>query len=588
MARPPAFLSFVLRLVRRRPWQYAGGIASVILLDAVDMLPALILRRVTDEAQRDPHSLDVGHYALLLAGCYLVISLLRLAWRFLLMMPSRTMEKELRQEAFDKVLHGDFARASRLKIGDVVSTLSQDIGNIRMFMGPGILVMFDSLAYLFFIPATLFWILGWGALWVLIPFFGLTLAVLVVNKPLERGYQSLSDRIGELAQYVFEEAQGARFFRAEGLIEVRRRKYDVLLGGLLKNNLGFTKWELGLDGTLQTVIQTSYLTVLTLAYAGEGAMAQGLGTLTVSLQLLDKLLWPLMSVSYLMNLYQQARAGSVRFEAINELPHKAQGQLMLEALLREVQLESMSARTHDGKTLLHEATLTLKAGEQVALVGKVGAGKSVLLQTLAGLWEPDSLSFSRFTFDGVSYHQLDRRSLWRQLSFIPQTPQIFSKSLAMNISPHHPLEPGKLWEALERADLAQDVTLFPEGLGTLVGEKGMNLSGGQKQRTLIARSFHSGARLYLWDDAISALDPATERRVIASLKKLDPDAILVLATHRLSSLKDFDRILVIEDGRIVKSGTFHEIKRDHALFASLVRFEEEQEKEKHGTADSAR
>jgi ATP-binding cassette subfamily B protein len=577
-----------MRLVRRRPWHYAGGITSVILLDAIDMLPALIIRRVTDEAQKNPHAIDVGQYALMLVGCYLAISFLRLAWRFLLMMPSRTMEKELRQEAFDKLLHGDFARASRLKIGDVVSTLSQDIGNIRMFMGPGILVLFDSMAYLIFIPATLFYILGFGALWVLIPFVGLTVAVLVVHRPLERGYKSLSDRIGDLSQYVFEEAQGARFFRAEGLIEVRRKRYEILLSGLTKNTLGFTKWELGLDGTLQTVIQTSYLMVLALAYSGEGAMAQGLGTLTISLQLLDKLLWPLMSMSYLMNLYQQARAGSVRFEAINELPHKAQGRVMLEAPLREVQLENISARTSEGKTLLHEISLTLKAGEQVAFVGKVGAGKSVLLQTLAGLWEPDALSFSRFTFDGASYHQLDRRSLWRQLSYIPQTPQIFSKSLAMNISPHHPLEPGRLWEALERADLSQDVTLFPEGLSTLVGEKGMNLSGGQKQRTLIARSFHSGARLYLWDDAISALDPVTERRVISSLKRLDPEAILVLATHRLSSLKDFDRIFVIEEGRIVRSGTLDEIKRDHALFATLLRYEEEQEKEKHGTADSAR
>ncbi len=570
-----SFLRFVRRLVLKRPWHYAGGILSVIVLDAVDMLPALIVKEITDKVQQAPEELPILKYVLILAGCYFLIALLRLSWRFLLMIPSRTMERELRQEAYEKILQGDFARASRLKIGDVVSTLSQDIGNIRMFMGPGILVLFDSIAYLVFIPATLFYILGWGALWVLLPFVGLTIAVMVVHRPLEKGYGAVSDTLGDLSQYVFEESQGARFFRTEGLIELRRKKYDLILQGLFGKQLGIAKWELGLDGTLQTVIQSSYLTVLVLAWQGHGPMAQGLGTLTVSLQLLDKLLWPLMSVGYLMNLFQQARAGARRFAIIDELPLKIQGTREIESPLREIFIERLSARTPEAKTLLHEIDLKLKAGEHIALVGAVGSGKSVLLQTLAGLWEPNSLSFSRFTFDDISYHELNRRSLWRQLSFIPQTPQIFSRSLAMNISPHHPLEPNALWAALEKADLSTDVTLFPEGLNTIVGEKGMNLSGGQKQRTLIARSFHSGARLYLWDDAISALDPATERRVIEALRKLDPGAILVLATHRLSSLKNFDRILVLEEGRITREGSFEDIKRDHALFASLLRNEKE-------------
>lgn len=582
----PSFFTFVMRLVRRRPWHYAGGIFAVVLLDGIDMLPALIVKSVTDEVQRAPQELNILPYALALVGCYLSISLLRLAWRFLLMMPSRTLEREIRQEAYEKLLQGDFARASRLKIGDVVSTLSQDISNIRMFMGPGILVLFDSIAYLVFIPATLFYILGWGALWVLIPFVGLTVAVLVVHKPLEQGYSALSDTLGNLSQYVYEESQGARFFRTEGLIELRRQKYDLLLGGLLKKQLGIAKWELGLDGTLQTVIQSSYLTVLVLAWQGHGPMAQGLGTLTVSLQLLDKLLWPLMAVSHLMNLYQQAHAGAKRFHTLDSLPAKTQGPRELESPLREIRLERLSARTPDQKTLIHEIDLALKNGEHIALVGGVGSGKTVLLQCLAGLWEPNALSFSRFTYDDISYHELNRRTLWHQLSYIPQTPQIFSKSLAMNISPQHPLEPGRLWAALEKADLATDIALFPEGLSTMVGEKGLNLSGGQKQRTLIARSFHSGARLYLWDDAISALDPATERNVIAALRRLDPSAILVLATHRLSSLKDFDRILVLEEGRVVRSGSYDDIKRDHVLFASLLKHEEDvlkAEKEKTWT-----
>lgn len=570
-----SFFRFIWKLVLQRPWHYAGGILSVIVLDAVDMIPSLLIKGVTDKAQKSPNELNMLHYAGALVACYLLISILRLGWRFLLIIPARTIECELRQKSFDKILTSDFVQASQLKTGDVVSTLSQDLNSIRMFMGPAILVSFDSLAYFIFIPTTLFYILGWGALWVLLPFTLLILSVLLVHKPLEEAFGSVSDTLGDLSQYVADESQGARFFRAEGLIEIRRRRYEILLKSLLGRQLDISRWELVLDGSLQLVIQTSYLTVLILAWQGHGPMAQGLGALTVSLQLLDKLVWPLMSVSYLMNLYQQARTGARRLHEIEKLPLKVQGPAQLSSPLTKIEINDLSTKSTEGKYLLQGINLTVHKGEHIALVGGVGSGKTVLLQTLAGLWENHYLNYSKFNYNEIAFNELNRVSLANQLSYIPQTPQIFSQSLGMNISPNYPLVPNTLWASLEKADLSSDIILFPEGLGTLIGEKGLNLSGGQKQRTLIARSFHSRAKLYLWDDAISALDPATEKKIISSLRTLDPEAILILATHRLSSLKNFDRIFVMEDGKVIHSGSFDDIKQNHALFASLLRDEKE-------------
>ncbi|MBY0518378.1 MAG: ABC transporter ATP-binding protein/permease [Bacteriovoracaceae bacterium] len=577
----PHFGRFILSLARRRPWSYIGGILSVVILDGVDMLPALIVKHVTDQVQRSPQVINLLAVCSAMIACYLTISILRMAWRLFLMMPSRTLEAELRQEAYEKLLTADYARASRLKVGDVVSTLSQDIANIRMFMGPGVLVLFDSLAYLVFIPTVFFYTLGTSAFFILTPFLILALTIFLIHKPLERGYSAVSDKLGELSQYVFEESSGARFFRSEGLIEVRRKKYEHILKFLIGKQLNIARLELGLDGTLQAVMQLSYLLVLILAFQGYGAMAQSLGTLTISLQLLDKLLWPLMAISYLMNLYQQARAGQKRYHQIDSLPLKKQGSQVVNPKINRIKLEQLCLSTPEGENLLHQISLDIKSGEHIALVGEVGSGKSVLLQCLAGLWEDSSLQYKEFKFDGLNYSEMDRRSLWKTLSYIPQTPQIFSKTLAMNISPHHPLEPGALWAAMEKADLASDVTLFPEGLNTMIGEKGMNLSGGQKQRTLIARSFHSGARIYLWDDAISALDTATERKVIDSLRMLDPGAILILATHRLSSLTQFDKIFVLDNGKITHQGNYAEIKSHHHLFASLLEREIELSKKEN-------
>jgi ATP-binding cassette subfamily B protein len=556
----------------RRPWHYAIGIVVVIVLDGVQMLPALIVKHVTDQAQQDVQRLEIWPWVSGLLLCYLVIALLRIGWRLLLMLPSRSIVRELRQETYEMLLQSDYAQASRLKVGDVVSALTQELTNIRMFMGPGILIFFDTLAYLVFVPATLFYIVGPGAWWVLLPFLGLVVAILVVHRPLEKGHGGIAESLGGLSQYVFEEAQGAKFFRAEGLIELRRRRYDFLLDTLLGRQLGTTKWELGLDGTLQAVVLGSYLMVLGLAAQGQTQAAGQLGALTVSLQLLDKLLWPLMSVSYQMNLFQSAAAGAQRLLAVRNLDPKTDGKRPLATVLTKVSVRGLTVRAPSGETILQNIDLELREGERVALVGPVGSGKTVLLQTLAGLWEPGRLSWREFRFEGVDYRELHREDLWRQLSYVPQTAQVFGKSLAHNISPHMPLQEGRLMAALEAADLAQDVRLFPEGLRTTVGEKGLNLSGGQKQRTLIARSYHSGARLFLWDDAISALDPLTERRVIQNLTRLSPGSILVLATHRLSSLRDFHRIVVMEQGRIVRSGTWDEVA-GHPLFQNLLRGE---------------
>ncbi len=569
------FIHFIWSLIRKRPWHYAGGILSVIVLDAVDMVPSLLIKEVTNQVQKAPQDVDLTYYAVSLAGCYLLISILRMGWRFLLIIPSRNIERELRLSAYMKLLKSDFAEVSKLKTGDVVSTLSQDLSNLRMFLGPGIVVLIDSLALFVFIPSTLFYILGTGAVWVLLPFLIIIAVVMKVQKPLEKAFGESSDTLGNLSQFVYEEAQGSRFFRAEGLIEVRRIRYELILKSLFGKQLEISRLDLNLDATLQTVFQLSYLIVLTLAWQGHGEMAQGLGALTVSLQLLDKLLWPLLSVGYIMNLYQGAVTAWKRLKQIESLSMKTQGTQKISGPLSQILLKNLGAKTPEGKELLRSINLSIKSGEHIAIVGTIGSGKTVLLQTLAGLWEGRHLTFDEFHFNDVSYTDLNRETLWSQLSFIPQTPQIFSRSLAINISPQRHLVHDNLMASLEKADLASDVSLFPEGLSTHIGEKGINLSGGQKQRTLISRSFHSEAKLFLWDDAISALDPRTEKKIIQNLRHLDPSAILILATHRLSSLKNFDRIIVMEHGQIARSGTFDEIKRDHALFERLLQDEQE-------------
>jgi ATP-binding cassette, subfamily B, multidrug efflux pump len=238
-------------------------------------------------------------------------------------------------------------------------------------------------------------------------------------------------------------------------------------------------------------------------------------------------------------------------------------------MVNVIKVKNLSARSLEEKTLLHQIDFEAHKGEHIALIGKVGSGKSLMLQILAGMWEVDFLSFSELSYNGHSFHELKRQSLWNQLSYMPQTPQIFNRTLAGNISPIQFLNPQNIDTSLSLADLKQDLEHFSHGIKTMIGEKGMNLSGGQKSRTLIARSFHAEAGIYLWDDSMSALDSATEKKILENLRALHHDAILISATHRLSSLKYFDRIAIFHEGTIVALGKFDEIQ-NHPLYTEML------------------
>ena len=200
-------------------------------------------------------------------------------------------------------------------------------------------------------------------------------------------------------------------------------------------------------------------------------------------------------------------------------------------------------------------------------MGSVAEGKTSLLKVLSGVYDKYEISDSaKMSINEIPYFDLDLNSYRRRLSYVPQEPVIFNNTLAMNISPIDIPDEARVWEALDHACLLEDVQEMPEGLNTYLGEKGINLSGGQKQRIAIARSFYSRAEVYFWDDTISALDVKTEKHVIDSVFKINQKAILILATHRISALKNFDVIYVLKDGKIIEQGNYDDLMKNKKWF----------------------
>ncbi|MBF0364750.1 MAG: ABC transporter ATP-binding protein [Oligoflexia bacterium] len=461
-----------------------------------------------------------------------------------------------------------------------MSLLGQDIDNFRMFLGPGVLVFFDMLTYLIYVPLMVLYILGAPGLILLLPFLFIPFVMPAYERVMSRLYTDSSKILAKMSDNVYENSIGIKIFRVLSLIEIRRSKFGGLVDELYGRRMTSAKVDIWLDTFISVLSFFSMAAMLLLAYFALNpththlSAFVAIGTVVMVMKLLEKIIWPMMAFAYLANMLERARASVKRLRILYEIKAFKNGTTPITSKLTSIELKGVSFQ-YDQSWGLSSIDLQVKRGEKIALVGDVGSGKSTLLRVLATLYGPDDFTqMEAFKINGVDFEQLDLRTVRDKIAYVPQEAIVFNNTILKNIVPGPHPNLDEVHQVLEMVNLLEDLQQFPEGINTMVGEKGVTLSGGQKQRLAMARSFYAKSSLYLWDDAISALDLKTEQKVVSSIQKLNEDAILVLATHRLSALIDFDRIYVLVSGEIVESGTYSELLDLEGEFYRLYLFQE--------------
>lgn len=554
--------------------RYLMGALSVVLLDAIEMAPPIIVKKISEKIHGRLEFNDILFYCAGIMGCYVLIAFLRFAWRYFIVLSAQDIEVELRNFLYDKILSAKYSKLVDLKVGDTVSLFNQDVMSIRAFMGPGILIIFDTIAYLIFIPATLFYVLGAKAFFIFSPFVLLTIAVFLYQKPIEKLNEAISSKLGKVSDHIFEESIGAKFFKVLRLFSVRFSKFEFITKDIFKDTISLNRFDVSFEATIQLIILISFSFLFYSIYNQNGNMLIGFGAIAVAVQLLNKLVWPMMAVSYVQNFYQGARAASNRLGNLYQLEGFKNGQDIVGKELNNVEIKNLNF-SHQGsdKLVLKNINLKISKGQKIAVTGAVGSGKSTLLKILASIYGAEELQYDHFLINGISFEKINKFTYRQHLSYIPQEIQIFSDSIKRNLSPDLPFSEARFQKVIDSADLSLDLFLFKDGLSTMIGEKGINLSGGQKQRICIARSFYQGASLFLWDDTISALDQETEQKIINTIFRENPEAILVLCTHRLSTLTNFDKVYVLDGGTVVEEGSYDELMSKGKYFYRLKEFE---------------
>ena len=569
---------FFRRFLRHRR-QLVAGFLCIPLAQLADIAVTVQIGDTLDRLRGGgPTDFLRGVIAILL-GLALFRGVVRYLQRWWIVAVSRYVENELKQDIFDKLVSLPLAFHARSRSGDVVSRATSDVENIRMFLGPGVMY---SLGAFVMVPASmvlLFTLNAPLAATMVLPLLLMGLGMKFFTPRLHKWSEAVQESIAELSSRAQENFSGIRVVKGYGLAAQQCARFEEASQRNMQNQVHLGRSR-GLTNALTHAAND--LTFVTILVLGGWAMidrALPAGDLFKFIDLTFKVFWPIIALGWIAGMYPRAQASAGRIEELlaeRPLIVDAPDARGLPAPRGALALRGLSY-TYAGaaRPAISGVNVEVPAGSVLGVVGPTGSGKTTLLLCLGRLLEPEG----RLEFDGIDVKEVRVGELRAALGYVPQDSFLFSERYRDNIAfgCDAPLPDARLAELIELACMKDEVAHFPQGVETLVGERGVTLSGGQRQRTCIARALARDPRVLILDDALSAVDSETEAQLLANLRRAGEGRTVVVAAHRLSSVARAERILVLgRDGRVEAQGTHAELLARPGWYAETWRRQQAQ------------
>jgi ATP-binding cassette subfamily B protein len=589
----PKSLRPLLPYLKRYRWGYVAGTLCVFLTNGIWILFPLILGKAAD----DLHEGVTKHKLLLYAAILLAIAVTKGIFQFLtrwiVIGISRDMEFDLRNDLFARLEILSYSYYQRHRTGDIMARATNDLNAVRMLLGPAIMYSANTIVYTAGALAFMISISPWLTLYTFLPLPAVSIVIQTFGRRIHERFERIQAMFSDISARAQENFSGARLIRAYVQEDAEIRAFEAENQEYIRRSLRLVRLMGMLWPTLELMLGCAVVLVLwlggrevihglshvtlvsnlgnshpaittTLLLSGSMSVGQFVSFSTYMMQLT----WPIIALGWVINIFQRGTASLIRIsEIMHEQPEiqdapKAQDR----EIAGEIEFRGLNF-SYDGKQVLHDVNLRVPAGSSLAIVGPTGSGKTTLVSLVPRIYDAEP---GTVLIDGRPIREYLVASLRKNIGFVPQETFLFSDRIRENIALGvDSVTDQQIHNAAEAANIAADIENFPDGYDTMVGERGITLSGGQKQRTAIARALIRNPKILILDDALSSVDTHTEDKILNHLRDVMRGRTTIFISHRVSTVRNADRIAVLHGGRIVELGTHDELLALNGYYCDL-------------------
>ena len=479
---------------------------------------------------------------------------------------SRKIEFDLKNEIYRKYQSLSMSFYSKNNTGDLMNRISEDVSRVRMYLGPAIMYFINISVLFSLVIFKMFSISKVLSLYVLAPLPILAISVFFVSSKINFKSDKVQKQLSRITSIAQENYSGIYILKSFAYEKLSLKKFRNNCDKYIKKQLDLIKIEALFYPLIVTLIGTS--TLLTIYIGGIEASKGNIttGTIAEFIIYVNMLSWPVASVGWLTSLIQRAEASQKRINEFlsDDSTIKNFGKQKIVSI-DEIEFKNVFFKYEKSKNYaLKKISFKIKKGETLGIFGKTGSGKSTILALITRNYD---LSKGDILFNKKPIYEYDLESLRRKFGYVPQDGYLFSGTIEENISySSSKIDRKNLNLASINAAIDGEIKKFPKKYKTKIGERGVQLSGGQKQRISIARAFYTKPEIYVLDDCLSAVDSITERKIVKNLNKLSSKTTSIVVSHRIMSLVKCDNIIVLDEGKIIESGTHTDLIKKNGFY----------------------
>lgn len=572
-------LAYLNKYFFKYRWHLLPGFIFVVVSNYFGVVPAQVIRIAFDLVkenialyklfygfERQTLVYDIFGYSLLLFGSIvLLLALIRGLFLFLMrqtiILTSRHIEYDLKNEIYGHYQQLDMAFFKRNNTGDLMNRVTEDVSRVRAYLGPAIMYSINTIVLSIMVIAAMLSVNQRLAIYALLPIPILSIVILIVNKIINKRSEKIQEQLSGLSSYVQETFSGIRVIKTYNREQEKMKNFAQESTDYKNASLSLVRAQAIFFPLILLLIGLS--TIITIYIGGIEVMRGSItsGNIAEFIVYVSQLTFPAMSLAWVTSLIQRAAASQKRInEFLNTTPAILSNDKLGERdeYTGNIIFSNVNFTYPDtGISALKNISFQLSPGKILAIIGKTGSGKSTIARLLMRMYDAQS---GQILVDGIPINKLNLNSYRSQIGFVPQEVFLFSDTIARNIAfGKENLDMEAVIEATKNADVYDNIIEFEEGFETAIGERGITLSGGQKQRISIARALITNPKILIFDDCLSAVDTKTEERILNNLGTVMRNKSAVFIAHRVSTIRNADHILVMDQGKIVEQGKHEEL-----------------------------